>query len=45
MRPSLIVSSAASNEAVTLGSRVAGLVTHVPKRISCVLRAITVSSG
>ncbi len=31
--------------AVTLGSRVAGFVTHVPRRIVLVLAAIRVSSG
>ena len=35
----------ASREAVTEGSRVAGLVTHVPKRIRSVFVAISVSSG
>ena len=45
IRPPLISFSAASALAVTLGSLVAGLVTHVPRRIDVVLSAITVRIG
>ena len=45
MRPPLISSSVASTLAVTVMSRVAGLVTQVPKRMRSVLMAISVSSG
>ena len=45
MRPPESSSSTASSEAVTLGSRVAGLVTHVPRRIVVVAWAMSVSSG
>ena len=45
MRPPEISSSVASALAVTLGSRVAGFVTQVPRRMCVVFRAISVSSG
>ena len=45
IRPSDTSSSVASTEAVTDGSRVPGLVTHVPRRIRSVTPAISVSSG
>ena len=45
MRPPEISSSVASALAVTLGSRVAGFVTQVPRRMCVVLRAISVRSG
>ena len=45
IRPPLISLSVASALAVTLGSRVAGLVTQVPSRSRWVLIAIIVSSG
>ena len=45
MRPPEIMFSVASSEAVTVGSRTAGLVTQVPSRMRCVLSAIIVSSG
>ena len=45
MRPPLISSRTASAEAVTLGSRVAGFVTHVPRRIDIVASAMSVSRG
>ena len=45
MRPPLISSSVASTLAVTVMSRVAGLVTQVPRRMRSVLTAISVSSG
>ena len=44
MRPSLSSLSTARVEAVTLGSRVAGLVTQVPSRIRSVAWAMSVSS-
>src|SRR5574338_918981 len=43
MRPPLSSSSTPSAEAVTLGSRVAGFVTQVPRRMRWVASAITVS--
>ncbi len=45
IRPPLISSSAAREDAVTDGSRVPGLVTHVPSRIRSVTPAISVSRG
>ncbi len=45
IRPPLISSSVASSDAVTVGSRVPGLVTQVPSRIRSVAPAISVSSG
>ncbi len=44
IRPPLTSLSVASAEAVTLGSRVAGFVTHVPSRIVVVAWAMRVSS-
>ena len=45
IRPPLISFSVASADAVTVTSRVAGLVTQVPRRIRSVAVAISVSSG
>ena len=45
MRPPEISSSVARALAVTLGSRVAGFVTHVPRRMCVVLMAISVRRG
>ncbi len=45
IRPPEISSSVAIALAVTLGSRVAGFVTHVPRRMRVVLRAISVRRG
>jgi hypothetical protein len=45
MRPPETSSSVASTDAVTVMSRVAGFVTHVPRRMCSVLVAISVSSG
>ena len=44
IRPPLSSSRVASADAVTLGSRVAGLVTHVPRRIRSVLWTMSVKS-
>src|SRR5256885_6887716 len=45
MRPPEIKFRVANRLAVTVRSRVAGLVTHVPSRMRCVLVAIRVKSG
>ena len=45
IRPPEMTLRVASALAVTLGSRVAGLVTQVPRRMRVVLSAISVSSG
>ena len=45
MRPSDSSSSVASDDAVTVGSRVPGFVTHVPSRSRSVAPAISVRSG
>jgi hypothetical protein len=45
IRPPVTSFRVARALAVTVMSRVAGLVTHVPRRISCVAAPIRVSSG
>ena len=45
IRPPDISSSVARTDAVTVGSRVPGFVTHVPRRIRSVAPAISVSRG
>ena len=45
IRPPVISLSVAKADAVTVMSRVAGLVTHVPRRMSVVAAPISPSSG